>query len=287
MKTALIFLIFTIQANLLTACSCKYPTKIEDAFAYANTVAYGEIVQLKIIKVSDTMGKDSLIHYKQKELTGFQMEVLNSDFIVEAKLKVKELFKGNVLNDTLILYTTRTEGSCGFTRFLIGEDYLVYASANSYAFYKFYRPQNKRMLEKKNTKWVTSCSITAEFDDDHYAKLKEVKSSIQNIEIAEKSFSILKKNNLLKISNKTYASVFVKGSDKTYESLEFDDEEIITNIEISRQDLILRINSIDKNSVEVNFNSYDNGTEHVGTMKLKKEGDTWLKNKLNYVTEIK
>jgi len=288
-RLVLIFLIFLIQVKPAISCACKYPTEINAAYDYANTVAYGEVVQLKIIKVRDSMDQDSLIHYKLNELTGFQLEVLNSDYIVEAKLKIKELFKGDVQEDTLTLYTTRTAGSCGYTRFLIGVDYLVYASSSSYAFYKFQELNRKGRFEKQHTKWVTRCSITEEFDKDHFSKLQKLKQSIEQIRIARKGFSTLRDYNLLKYSNKIYASVFVKGKDNTLKPLEFDDKQIITNIEIGRQDLVLTINPIEAGSVILNFTSIDgDGLKYTGTLKLNKtDGNTWLKDTLEYVIAIK
>lgn len=280
------FLLTLVQQGI--ACSCNYPKEISKAFATTETVVYGEVVELKITKVSDSMDPDSLRqHLQTEELTETQSEMLGADFLIEAKLKIIELFKGEVYGDTLTLYTTRTGASCGFTRFRIGKQYIIYSKTNSYFFSNFYSHQRYRRLERLNTSWVSSCSISSEFSEDHFNELKKIKATIEPVKIAKAGFNILKKKGLLKDAPKIYTSVFTKNDEGKSEPLEFDSEEIITNIEYSRQDLILEILSIDETSAAIRFKSFDDGGySHSGTILLLKHQGEWVKDKLNYVSAI-
>lgn len=275
----LTYLISLIQQVI--ACSCSYPTEISKAFATSKTVVYGEIVELKVVKVSDSMEPDSLRHYIQKEeLNNYQSEILNTDFLIQAKLRIIELFKGEINNDTLTLYTTRTGASCGFTGFEIGKQFIIYSSPNSYFFSNFYRPQGNRRLEKANTNWVTSCSITTALKEDHLNMLKVIK-------IAREVLDILKTKDLLKNENKIYSTVLVKNYEGKFDHILFENYEILTDKELKRQDLILTLLSIQGNIAELSFKSFDDGGFiHSGTIKLIKNKSEWLKESLNYVTAI-
>ncbi|MBK7225097.1 MAG: hypothetical protein IPH96_06645 [Saprospiraceae bacterium] len=199
------------------------------------------------------MDPDSLHLYLQNEgLVSDQSEILNSDFLIQAKLRVIELFKGEINDDTLTLYTTRTGASCGYTGFVIGKQFIIYSSPNSYFFSHFYRPQRNRRLEKANTNWVTSCSITTALREDHLNMLKVIK-------IAREGLDILKTKDLLKVDNKIYSSVLVKYSESKFDHILFEDYEILTDKELVRQDLLLTLLSIQENTAELSFKSFDDG----------------------------
>jgi hypothetical protein len=275
----LTYLLTLIQQGI--ACSCRYPTEISKAFVTSKTVVYGEIVELKVVKVSDSMDPDSLLQYFQKEeLNNNQSEILNSDFLIQAKLRIIELFKGEIAKDTLTLYTTRTQASCGFTGFEIGKQFIIYSSPNSYFFSNFYPPQSTRRLEKANTNWVTSCSITTSLNEDHLNMLRVIKFS-------RKVLDILKTKDLLKNEYNIYSTILVKNYEGKFDQILFENYEIITDKELKRQDLILTLLSIQGNIAELSFKSFDDGGSiHSGTIKLKKNKSEWVKESLNYVTAI-
>lgn len=269
------------------ACSCNYPTEVEQAFEVSHTIVYGEIVELSIVKVSESMDKDSLEYFKQNNLTNFQIETLNADFLIRAKLKKTEILKGIIKQDTITIFTTRTGASCGFTRFRVGKEYIVYASPNSYFFSNFYTPQSNRKLEKQNSYWVTSCSITSEFEQEHLSELRDVKINQAVENISRLGFKILRNENLLKDKLQINTTIFCKACKDSEIPIEFQDEEIVTDIRISSLDLFFRIIKIEVNHAEIKFKSYDNGGyEHSGDIKLIKQDGIWRKESLNYVTAI-
>ncbi len=269
------------------ACSCNYPTEVKNAYEVSHTIVYGEIVELAVVKVTDSMDSDSLKLFLQNDLTKFQTETLNAEFLIRAKLKKKETLKGYIKQDTITMFTTRTGASCGFTKFRIGKEYIIYASPNSYFFSNFYSPQRKRKLELKNTYWVTSCSITSEFEQEHLTKLKNVRVN-KNIEnISRAGFKILRNEDLLRNRPQINTTILCRICEYANNPIQFDDEEIITDIRISSLDLMLRLISINDKRAEISFKSFDDGGfEHSGSIKLIKKNSKWKKESLNYVTAI-
>jgi hypothetical protein len=281
MKRFLLFICLVSFMQQGITCSCVYPTEISKAFLSSKTVAHGEVVELKITKVSDSMDPDSLNQFlKNEKLRQHQSELLNSNFIIQVKFKIIELFKGDIKTDTLILYTTRTSASCGYTNFEIGKQFIIYSCPTSYFFSSFYSTQKNRKLEKANSNWVTSCSLTSELREDHLNALKVIK-------IAKDGINILKNNNLLKNEVKIYTSVFTKNYEEKYEVHIFEDDKLIDNNELNRYDLILTLLSIKGDFAELNFKSFDDGGRVIsGIIKLRKNKDKWMKESINYVTAI-
>jgi hypothetical protein len=278
--------ILIIQGQSL-ACSCTYPTEVPKAFEASHTIVYGEIVELQIVKVSESMDRDSLEQFMINDLTKFQSETLNADFLIKVKIKKKEILKGSTEQEIITLYTTRTGASCGFTRFEIGREYIVYASPKSYFFSNFYSPQKNRKLEKQNTYWVTNCSITSEFDQEHLTAIKAVKYDRKIVEISKLAFRVLRQENLLKDRDQINTTIFCGNCEGIDNPIEFDDEEIVTDLRISSLDLMIRIVKIEENQAEIRFKSYDDGGyEHSGDIKLIEIEGEWKKESINYVTAI-
>lgn len=281
MKRFLLFICFLSFMQQGITCSCEYPTEISNAFLGSKTVAHGEVVELKITKVSDSMDPNSLNKFlKNEKLRQHQSELLKSNFLIQVKFKIIELFKGDIKTDTLILYTTRTGASCGYTNFEIGKQFIIYSSPTSYFFSSFFSTQKNINLEKANSNWVTSCSLTSELREDHLNALKAIK-------IAEDGINILKKNNLLKKGVKIYTSVLAKNYEEKYDVHIFEDDKLIENNESKRYDLILTILSIKGDFAELNFKSFnDFGFVRIGTITLSKTKGKWVKESINYITSI-
>ena len=223
----------------------------------------------------------------QNDVTKFQTETLNSEFLIRAKFKKKEILKGDIKQDTITMFTTRTRASCGFTKFRIGKEYIIYASPNSYFFSNFYDPQRKRKLEIKNTYWVTSCSITSEFEHEHFDELQLLKNkrNIENIVIT--GFNILRNEDLLKNKPQINTTIHCRDCENMEKPIQLDNREIVTDNKISNMHLILRLISIKNEKAEISFKSFDDGGyEHSGSIKLIRRNNKWKKESLNYVTAI-
>lgn len=110
---------------------------------------------------------------------------------------------------------------------------------------------------------------------------------LQVIKIAREGLNILKTKDLLKNENKIYSTVLVKNYEGKFDHILFENDEIITNNELKRQDLILTLLSIQGNIAELSFKSFDDGGfVHNGTIKLVKNKREWAKDSMNYITAI-
>ena len=287
MKYLISILSILIIPGQSLACNCNYPTEVPKAYKANHTIVYGEIDELEIVKVSESMDRDSLEKFMKNDLIKFQSETLNADFLIKVKIKKKEILKGSIEQDVITLYTTRTGASCGFTRFETGKKYIVYASPKSYFSSNFYSPRKSRELEKQNPYWVTNCSITSEFDQKHLTALKAVQYDKIIEEISRLAFRILRQENLLKDKVQIKTTIFCENCEGIDNPIEFDDEEIVTDLRISSLDLMIRIVKIEENQAEIRFKSYDDGGyEHSGDIKLIEKEGNWKKESINYVTAI-
>lgn len=269
------------------ACSCNYPTEVSKAYEVSHTIIYGEIIGLQIIKVSESMDKDSLEKFMLNDLTKFQTKILNADFLIKASIKKKQILKGSTKQDTITIYTTKTGASCGYTGFKTGEEYIVYASPKSYYFSNLYSPQKIKKLEKSNTFWVTSCSITSEYEQEHLSELQKISYKKTIEKISRAGFKILRNEELLKDKEQIKTAISCIVCEDQEGPIELEDEEIIADMKISRLDLIIRIIKIEENQAEISFKSFDDGGyEHSGNIKLSKKANEWKKESINYITAI-
>ena len=176
MRTALILLFFMSSGvNEILACSCKGPMTINDAFKITETIIHGTVLQKSIVSFSKAMDQDkanSLRHALKEDQQ--RLELLESDFIVRVELLVAKVYKGNVSNDTINIYTSRTSASCGFTEFEVGKDFLIYASSQSHAFDFFNRGSSNVRLEQENSHWTNHCTRTKGFDVREAAELESL-----------------------------------------------------------------------------------------------------------------
>lgn len=125
-------LIFLIYSASVWSCSCVEATSIKTAVKYADYVVSGEILDSQIVRIwSDTSDAknwftalhqgDSITDYNQWK----NNSVLFSLQLVEYRLLVETIYKGNIKSDTITIRTGFGRGDCGF-QFHIGENYLVY-----------------------------------------------------------------------------------------------------------------------------------------------------------------
>ena len=89
-------------------------------------------------------------------------------------MEITNLYKGEIKNDTVIIYTTRTGASCGYTGFELGREYLIYTVLNGY-FSNFFDLNFKDIkLESKNTFWTNHCTRTTVYNEVESKELKKL-----------------------------------------------------------------------------------------------------------------
>lgn len=117
--TYCLLMIFTFQANVVTACKCEGEISTEDAVKYSEIVFKGVVLSRTITSAFDeygivTKGDSSALKF------------LSKNPIAVYKIKVSSLFKGKQNFDTVVILTPVNGAGCG-VRFTIGQEWIVYA----------------------------------------------------------------------------------------------------------------------------------------------------------------
>lgn len=174
-KTLLIIGLIIFGINTSLACSCEEPGSVEESFNYSDAVFHGKVINKSYVSFGESIQKvvaDSIRH----KLDENRLDLFDSEFIVKVEFEIIKCYKGNLVNDTIVIYTTRTSASCGYRGFEIGKDYIVYGSTESYAFWTFIKNDDKYKFEKQNTYWTNHCTRTDEYK---YGEAKELEKLME------------------------------------------------------------------------------------------------------------
>ena len=286
-KYVAVILAFTMISFKALACSCDSPSDISEAFETSNTILYGEVIEVEFVKVSESINAEALSILEESNLKEYQKELLDSDFLIKVKVKPHHLFKGQNQEDEIFtFYTTRTAASCGYTAFKKGEEYLIYASQNSYLLPTF-NNQYKEKMEQENTYWVSNCSKTYSFDSEDYHALNNVYLNKQLESISRNIFKILKRNDKVKDLPDVYTEISFDKCEGENVLFQLEDKEINTSTDKNTKELYIHILSFTANEASIEFRSFDEGKiEHNGSVLLVKREGVWNSKSFNSVTTI-
>ncbi len=157
------------------SCNCEDPGTVAEAYNYTETIIYGKVVKKEFVSFGYTMELEksnylsSLLKNDKQKLGIFE-----SNFIVKIELAVKKIYKGKIVNDRITIFTTRTGASCGFIRFEIGKDFIIYASSRSHAYWLFGTEIAVKSFEKRNTYWTNQCTRTEEYNSYEASELEKL-----------------------------------------------------------------------------------------------------------------
>ena len=169
MRVILIIGILIFSASKTIACRCEDPGTVSEAYNYTETIIHGKVIQKSFVTFESSMNIEKADSLKIKLKGDDQkLELLDSEFIIEVKIEILKVYKGELVGDTIKLYTSRNSASCGFTRFEEGQDFIIYASSKSYAFWLF---NSESRLEKENTLWTNHCTRTTEHNASEAGEL--------------------------------------------------------------------------------------------------------------------
>lgn len=162
-KTLLIigFLILGTTSSL--GCNCNEPSSVEEAFNYSDAVFHGKVIHKSFVTFAESMRAEAVDSIRQT-LDENQLSLFDSEFIIKVEFEIIKCYKGNLFADTIVIYTTRTSASCGYSGFEIGKDYIVYGEARSYAFWTMIKNAHDFEYEKQNTFWTNHCTRTYEYN---------------------------------------------------------------------------------------------------------------------------
>ena len=159
------FLLLFIRIPLSHACSCLDPGTVEEAYQNTSNIIRATVLTKNLITLEGTMDRKKALeirmHYKDKQSI---LEQLDSILILQIHLRVNRIYKGQVRQDTVIVYTTSTSASCGYTEFETGREYLIYASSKSFIYEVLFNLKLNERLERNNTFWTHRCTLTKPYD---------------------------------------------------------------------------------------------------------------------------
>ena len=170
----LVFLIFCIKNTELIACRCEDPGTVKESFDNTTLLIYGEIISFDYVSIEETMNPEKTKKIRN-QLDKSKLLQFESEFIIRVDVRIKNQYKGNVINDVTTIFTTRTGASCGFRDFKVGEEFIIYAYRNAGFYYYNYASSSdiKKGLGKDGTYWTNHCARTK---SGNKAELKELDS---------------------------------------------------------------------------------------------------------------
>src|SRR5688500_15001321 len=104
------------------------------------------------------------------------LEFMESDYVIKVEIEVKEVFKGDSSKPTAIIYTTMGGGSCGYNKFEIGKDYIVYSYPEMPKQFSLLTERSNSRIEMKGTFWTNHCTRTTFYNSIEASGLRELKN---------------------------------------------------------------------------------------------------------------
>jgi hypothetical protein len=177
MKINLAFILSILMGSHSFACNCEGFESVHEAYHASDVVFSGEVVRMTFVATSESMNPNVLDSLRRTgESESRERELLDAEFLIKVELKINRCFKGNSLQDTVTIYTTRTGASCGYRSFMVGSNYIVYATRTSYLFDMLFRIPAE-ISSREGTYWTNQCMRTQEYT---YAETVELEKCMKN-----------------------------------------------------------------------------------------------------------
>jgi hypothetical protein len=152
------------------ACSCNGHRTTKEGFDSADLVA-----KVSVISIEEEWIPDST-RLKLKLNNGVQMDTLEKRLLGFSLKRVtlvsKSLYKGKAFTDTLVVYTGRNGGDCGYG-FEIGKDYILYANQESYLQSFF---DDQEFPKGEDVYWTNICTRTQSFNQEEIEEIVKIKA---------------------------------------------------------------------------------------------------------------
>ncbi|WP_299261830.1 hypothetical protein [uncultured Aquimarina sp.] len=176
MNKILVLIIFSLLGyNNVFACSCKKEKTIKDAFEYHESIVHGKVLNKTLVTVGSTIKKeklDSLNEVYQKDNN--KLKSLSYKSILKVEVEVMREFKGKLESNIITIFTNKYGSACGYTRFEVGKEFLIYGSTKSYMYHSFQRRGKYINYELENTFWTSHCYRTKEYLESEAQELKKI-----------------------------------------------------------------------------------------------------------------
>ena len=149
----------------LAACSCRGESTVYGAVKKSDIVVSGQIISIEKEWFLDatTTKNNPKVDSLNYQLNGYHLS--------KVQILVSELYKGKIVNDTIVIYTGIGGGDCGY-RFKKGMRYIVYGTAESY-FGTYFK--NRSFPMGQDIYWTNICTRTQQYSSLEIEALERMK----------------------------------------------------------------------------------------------------------------
>lgn len=153
-------LISIVTAN---ACECIQSNSIEKSFNDSELVIHAKILSKEYVHYIQTLNPQWADTINRRIKEKGQLIDLNSmaSNVVKVKIQVIKSFKNKTHLDTLIIFTPRNASNCGFTKFEIGKEFLIF-NGTDFLKNNYLKGLPDEKIHLKNTFWTNQCTRTIE-----------------------------------------------------------------------------------------------------------------------------
>lgn len=174
MKTILILCFATIICtHSAIGCRCDDPGSVQEAFEYTPVILRGKVLSKTFVSMESVLAPEKVREIKESYKGDLHKMNLLTMPLIEIQLKIVRTFKGAIsAAETFTLYTPRSGATCGFVRFQIGEEYLIYASTENFVLSMFLNdPYSTKNSSGASTYWTHQCTRTTEYNEEEEREL--------------------------------------------------------------------------------------------------------------------
>lgn len=171
--TILGFLVIGLMSENVFACSCVGKSTVKVAYKSSDIVVSGQVVSMTEEFLPDSA------KIKEMNSLGISTEKLHKwqygYNVKKVLIKVDNILKGQLISDTLTIFTGLGGGDCGF-EFKLGQKYIIYGFNKNYFNVYF---KNQDVINGQNVYWTNICTRTQEYNRNEFEKLVKLKNKKQ------------------------------------------------------------------------------------------------------------
>ena len=162
MKTLLIILLIFIVSNSY-ACLCDEFNTQKELIESTDYIVQGTVISKSLATYYDTTVVEptdtiALLFADENGL------LINSERVLEIKVRVKKVFKGGITTEIVTIYTSPSSDACGYLKFKENYEYYIYGYDRNYP---------DVIPNRQNTFWTSKCFGNCRFSEMHQQKLNE------------------------------------------------------------------------------------------------------------------
>ena len=193
------------ECGFKTYCECDTLNEsIENSFETSSIVIEGTVIEIDTISISEIVKPISVSKIKNDTLDKSKCakSVLNSEKVIKVKVRVEEIFKGDIDKKVMYIITPLKSESCSYSNFKLKSKYAIYSTKNRIAdlYFLWTFDQEYFELKEEYIYWTNKCKRTSEYNKKKVVELKQMKSSSDSI-IIQKTITTFYKWYLNDINN--------------------------------------------------------------------------------------